>query len=192
MRKKKHSVGYFSAYYRGAEMLVDLWPKIRAEVPDATLDIAYGWQSWVNAEGEDEFYHRMNDKFAAVKKMGVKVHDRLSHKDLAKLMNRTAVWAYPTEFSEIFCITAVKANAAHMKPVITDVAALQETGGPVADFVEAARIYSDEYAQDEFVAKVVKALKEPLTEKEIKQQDKFVKQFQWSEVAKEWGYAIKG
>ena len=33
---------------------------------------------------------------------------------------------------------------AGMKPVITDVAALKETGGPEATFIETDRIYYDE------------------------------------------------
>lgn len=184
--KRKNSIGYFSAYYRGLECLIDLWPRIRERVPSATLDIAYGWQSWVAAEGEDEFYHRMNAKLEAVKEMGVKIHDRLSHDDLADLMRTTMVWAYPTQFQEIFCITALKANAAHMRPVITDVAALKETGGPVASFIETDNIYADDFAKEEFVDAAVTALKNPLTEAEKQEQDRFVEKFSWPSIVKEW------
>jgi len=105
MKKRPYSVGYFSAYYRGLECLVDLWPEIKKQVPEATLDVYYGWQSWVSAEGEDDFYHRMTAKFEAAKDHGVTVHGRVSHTELAKAMLATKVWCYPTEFQEINCIT---------------------------------------------------------------------------------------
>jgi tetratricopeptide (TPR) repeat protein len=187
VKKKKHSVIYPSAYYRGLEALLGMWPKVREQVPDATLDIYYGWNSWVGLEGEDDFYHRMVAKFEKMKLMGVKEHGRVDHKTLAKKMGESKVWAYPTEFPEIFCITAVKANLAGCKPVITDVAALSETGGPSASFVETDNIYSDEYSREKFVKEIVKALKE---DHDPKEQTEWAKKFDWSEVAKSWMEAI--
>jgi tetratricopeptide (TPR) repeat protein len=189
--KKPHTVGYFSAYYRGLECLVDMWPKIYQQYHKETgsypqLDIYYGWQSWVTAEGEDAFYHRMNKKLELVKPLGVTEHGRISHQELAKRMGETRVWAYPTEFKEIFCITAIKANIAGCKPVITDVAALKETGGE-ATFIETDSIYRDEYAQQKFIKAVVKALQE---DAEIPR--KWLQRFDWKKVAEAWDNVIKG
>src|SRR5206468_4456487 len=124
---RKNSVGYFSAYYRGLEALLDMWPKIRAQVPDATLDVYYGWESWVALQGEDDFYDRMQAKFRELEGHGLTVHGRVSHETLAKAMKGIQVWAYPTEFEEIHCITALKAQEARCFPVVTNVAALKET-----------------------------------------------------------------
>jgi len=180
-KKKKYSVGYFSAYYRGLEVLLALWPKIKEQVPQATLDIYYGWGSWVSVEGEDDFYHRMCKKFEVLKDHGVTEHGRISHEELAKVMSQTKVWAYPTEFTEIFCITAIKAQLARCKSVITDVAALKETGGSQASVIETDLIYSDEYSRKKFVDAVVKALKsnEKIDPKEAKK-------YSWSTVADRW------
>jgi glycosyltransferase involved in cell wall biosynthesis len=188
--KRPNSVGYFSAYYRGLECLIDLWPQISAEVPDATLDIYYGWQSWVSAEGEDSFYHRMTAKLDAVKDMGVTEHGRVSHTELAKAMNEIEVWAYPTQFEEIHCITALKANAAGCKPVITDVAALKETGGPNATYIESARIYSDDYAKSKFVKEVVRALKFPQSDADREAQTEWAKAHDWINIAELWKETI--
>lgn len=128
----------------------------------------------------------MCKKFEVLKDHGVTEHGRISHEELAKVMSQTKVWAYPTEFTEIFGITAVKANAAHCTPVITDVAALKETGGPVSKVIETDLIYSDEYSRKKFVDAVVKALKSDITDDDKNRQDKFVKQFAWSTVAKKW------
>jgi len=129
----------------------------------------------------------MLDKFKEMKKLGVTEHGRVDHKTLAKKYAESKVWAYPTEFPEIFCITAVKANLAGCKPVITDVAALVETGGPNATYIETSKIYSDQYSQQKFIKAVVKALKEDNNNKE---QIEWAKQFDWARVAIQWQEAI--
>ena len=182
-KKKPYSVIYPSAYYRGLETLLKFWPEVKKEVPEATLDIYYGWNSWVGLEGEDDFYKRMVKKLKEMEKLGVKEHGRVDHKTLAKKYAESKVWAYPTEFPEIWCITAVKANLAGCKPVITDVAALKETGGPNADYIVTDKIYSNEYAQEKFIKKLIKALKE---EHDTAEQVAWAKQYDWSEIAKQW------
>lgn len=184
LTRNKHSVGYFSAYYRGLECLLRMWPKIRERVPDATLDVYYGWESWVANEGYDKFYDRMEKKFTELKDQGVTVHGRVSHEELAQAMLKTNVWAYPTEFPEIHCITALKAQEAGCWPVVTTVGALNET---VTTGVKIAskKIYSDEYKQKKFIDAVVDGLKvyHPrfLDEKRY-----------WSTVAGEWDEYLRG
>lgn len=184
MTKRKNSVGYFSAYYRGLECLLDMWLKIREQVPDATLDVYYGWESWVGLEGEDDFYHRMEEKFAKLKDDGVTVHGRVSHEELAKAMKEIQVWAYPTQFTEIHCITALKAQEAGCYPVTTNVAALDETVQS-GDKLATQKIYIDEYQQQKFIKKVVAALKEGKTGTPVPGCD-------WSDVALEWHTELKG
>ena len=181
--KRKNSVGYFSAYYRGLECLLDMWPKIREQVPDATLDVYYGWESWTALQGEDAFYRRMEEKFAALKDSGVTVHGRVSHVELAAAMQSIQVWAYPTEFHEIHCITALKAQEAGCYPVVTNVAALNETVQS-GDKIESQRIYTDAKAQTEFISRVVDALRKSKTGTPVPDTD-------WSSVASSWDGVIK-
>lgn len=181
--KKPNSVGYFSAYYRGLECLLRMWPKIREQVPDATLDVYYGWESWVALEGEDEFYHRMEAKFEELKDQGVTVHGRVSHSKLAKAMKEIQVWAYPTEFPEIHCITALKAQEARCYPVVTNVAALDETV-QCGVKIKSQKIYSDEYKQAKFIDAVVDALKN-------KKEGTPVPNTDWSDVAQQWDKVIR-
>lgn len=183
MTKRTNSVGYFSAYYRGLECLLDMWPKIREQVPDATLDVYYGWESWTALEGENEFYHKMEAKFAELKDHGVTVHGRVSHEELAVAMKEIQVWAYPTQFTEIHCITALKAQEAGCYPVVTNVAALNETV-QCGTKIRTKRIYSDEYQQEKFIKAVVEALKEGKTGKPVPNVD-------WKDVAKQWDTEIK-
>ncbi len=183
MKKRTNSVGYFSAYYRGLECLLEMWPAIRKQVPDATLDVYYGWESWVGLQGEDDFYHRMEKRFEDLAEHGVTVHGRVSHDELAKAMSEIQVWAYPTEFPEIHCITALKAQEAGCYPVVTNVAALNET---VQSGVKIAtkKIYTDEYKQEKFIEAVVEALRENRTGTSVPDTD-------WSDVARRWDAHIK-
>jgi glycosyltransferase involved in cell wall biosynthesis len=183
MNRRKHSVGYFSAYYRGLECLLGMWPAIRERVPDATLDVYYGWESWVALQGEDDFYERMERKFAELKDQGVKVHGRVSHVELAQAMRRTQVWAYPTEFAEIHCITALKAQEAGCYPVTTNVAALAETVQSGVK-IKTSKIYTDEYKQSKFIDAVVDALLNEKTGTPVPNSD-------WSDVAQAWHKVIQ-
>lgn len=181
--KRKNSVGYFSAYYRGLECLLKMWPKIRAKNPEATLDVYYGWESWVGLQGEDDFYIRMEQKFAEMVDQGVTVHGRVSHEELARAMQEIQVWAYPTEFPEIHCITALKAQEALCYPVVTNVAALAETV-QCGTKIKTKKIYTDEYKQEQFIEAVVEALDKEMVGKPVPGVD-------WKDVAKQWDDAIK-
>jgi glycosyltransferase involved in cell wall biosynthesis len=183
MAKRKNSVGYFSAYYRGLECLLKMWPAIRRDVPDATLDVYYGWESWVALQGEDDFYDRMVRLFEELQSQGVTVHGRVSHTELAKAMKEIQVWAYPTEFAEIHCITALKAQEAGCFPVVTNVGALNETVQSGVK-IRTKRIYTDEYKQEKFVAAVVAALRE-------NKQGSPLPDVDWSDVAQQWDNVIK-
>lgn len=182
--KRPHSVGYFSAYYRGLECLLDMWLDIRSAVPDATLDVYYGWESWTSLEGEDAFFHRMEQKFKDFKKHGVTVHGRVSHEELAKAMKEIQVWAYPTEFPEIHCITALKAQEARCFPVVTNVAALKETVQSGVK-LRTQKIYGDEYNQLKFIKEVVAALQEAKEGTPVPDCD-------WKDVSMAWDKELKG
>lgn len=184
-KKKKYSVGYFSSYDRGLECLLDMWPKVVEQVPKATLDIAYGWDMF------DQFYandpEKQQWKFTMIQKLnqpGVSEHGRLSHEDLAKLMKSIQVWAYPTEFTEIHCITALKAQEAGCIPVVNVMGALDETVKSGIKLYGYPNIYTDQSAQNHFIERLVGALNgdKGLTNKVPKRY--------WSDVAKVWSAAL--
>ena len=186
VKKRKHSVGYFSSYNRGLECLLDMWPSIRKEVPDATLDIYYGWDVFdkvANTE-QKQWKAKMLIKLGRLKKDGVTEHGRVSHEELAKRMGEIAVWAYPTEFTEIHCITALKAQEAGCIPVTTNVAALDETvqSGIKLDWSD---IYGNDEAQEAFVASVVASLNV------IGYLHSPVPNCDWQDVAHQWNEVIK-
>jgi glycosyltransferase involved in cell wall biosynthesis len=177
--RKPYSVGYFSSYDRGLECLLDMWPKIKEQVPEATLDIYYGWDTYDKMHAKNP--QKMKWRWQMIRKMnqdGVKEHGRVNHVELAKAMKEIKVWAYPTEFTEIHCITALKAQEAGCIPVTTNVAALQETA--LGAKVAYTDIYTNEKAQNMFIRLVVDALNDkvpPATK---------VPNRYWPDVAKVW------
>jgi glycosyltransferase involved in cell wall biosynthesis len=168
-----------------------MWLKIREQLPDATLDIYYGWDSFDKAnKGNTE---RMRWKWGIIKKLhelkahGVTEHGRVSHEELAQRMKEIQVWAYPTEFTEISCITAMKAQLAGCEPVVNAIAALDET-------VQFGRktylknIYADDAEQDQFVGEVVAALNGGY---DPKPGQEFIREnYLWSNIAEAWSNAM--
>lgn len=184
--KKPFSAGYYSSYDRGLECLLEMWPEIRRRVPEATLDIYYGWGTFDDLNRKRP--QLMKWKWQMIKKlhdlgdMGVTEHGRVSHEELAKVMKETKVWVYPTEFPEIHCITALKAQEAGCYPVVTKVAALAETV-KTGSFVIHDDIYTNKKARAEFIDEAVKALKEDHKVLPVPNSD-------WSDVATKWSEVL--
>lgn len=186
MIKHKHSVGYFSSYDRGLICLLELWPQVLKQIPDAMLDIYYGWDLY------DKMHHAnpemMKKKWQVIRQIsglkGVTEHGRVSHTELAKAMKATKVWSYPTEFTEIHCITALKAQEANCIPVTTDCYALETTVVNKEFSVPCTDIYTNKEHQKDYVNKLVKALK---TENYKAKKDK---SWYWKSVASKWNEVL--
>jgi glycosyltransferase involved in cell wall biosynthesis len=123
-----HRMCYVSSPDRGLMYLLKHWKEVKEAVPDAELHIYYGFEIY-------DYIHRNNPAKIAFKKKimalmdqeGITYHGRVGHKELAEEINKCGIWAYPTDFTEISCISAMKAQAVGAVPVVTNFAALQET-----------------------------------------------------------------
>lgn len=123
-----HKVFYGSSHVRGLPYLYDIWPEVKKAVPDATLDVYYGRGTYdtINA-GNPERLKWMDDIQQQARELdGVTDHGKVGQKDIVRHMFSSGVWAYPCPFPEIYCITAVKAQASGAIPVTSDTAALDE------------------------------------------------------------------
>lgn len=129
--KIPHSVIYSSSPNRGLDTLLTMWPKVREKFPDATLRIFYGWNTFFALEKSNPaslvWMNQIKDKMDSLADQGVINMGRVSQDELAKWQKKSTVWAYPTMFPEISCITAMEVQAAGCVPVCTDYAALSET-----------------------------------------------------------------
>jgi len=132
--REPHHFVYASSPDRGLVRLLKLWPRIRAEWPDATLDIFYGWEGCMklgagNSPSWAKHFRKVRQEFMALQyQPGVVSRGRVNHETLAREFQRASAWLYPTNFAETGCLTAAKARAAGCVPVTTRYAGLAETG----------------------------------------------------------------
>jgi glycosyltransferase involved in cell wall biosynthesis len=123
-----HKIFYGSSHVRGLSYLYDIWPDVKKAVPDATLDVFYGRESYdaINA-GNPERMKWMDDMQQKAKELpGVTDHGKVSQDDIVRHAFESGVWAYPCPFPEVYCITAVKCQAAGAIPVASNTAALDQ------------------------------------------------------------------
>lgn len=189
--KRTWDIGFFSSADRGLDTLCAMIPEIEKRLGrKVTSCWAYGWNVY------DKFHATNPDKMKwkwqiikAMNEVGMESKGRLSHEELADLMRDTKVWAYPTNFNEIHCITALKAQAAGCVPVTSGFAALQET--VYIDEEEVEDMAVNKEAQSKFIDRVVEALKNQPTDKELKDRaEKVLSETTWDVVAKVWDKAL--
>lgn len=179
--KVKNNLVWTSSYDRGLENLLEMWPAVIERVPDATLDIAYGFNLFdktpfgKTSRGRDwkaKMIYLMGQK-------GITEHGRLPSNEVAKLYCKADVWAYPTAFPEIDCITATKAMAAKCVPITTDYAVLKERNQGV--------LISGDIAdnKDKFQTELVELLKDE-ERKETIRNKLDVSHHDWDAIAKRW------
>ncbi len=190
-KRNNKRIIYTSSFDRGLQHLLEMWPEIRKAVPDAELEIFYGWQLF------DKFYAGNPASMAWKAKMvemmgqeGIVKHGRLTQPELEKEMRTCGIFSYPAHFGEINCISAIKAQAFGCEPVVINYAALRETvryGRKVE-----GDIYDDE-TKEEYKKQLIDALKHPMTKpKRVKMMQWANKIYKWSTVAKSWSDLFKG
>ena len=125
---RNHKLLYSSSYDRGLEWLLIMWPTIKKKYPDATLDVAYGWDTFLalNGNNPERMAWRIG-MISALKQEGITDHGRIGKEELKELREKCGILAYPSHFFEIFCISAVEAQLDGVVPVTTSIGALGET-----------------------------------------------------------------
>ncbi len=119
---------------RGLDVLLDAWPQIREALPNATLDVYYGFdmiRAILPHKAKEEMA-QLTTKIDRIEELkdqpGVTWKGRVGHAAVAEAMLGAGVWCYPNEtFPELFSTSAVKAQAAGCWPVIYERAGLAET-----------------------------------------------------------------
>lgn len=182
---------YASSPDRGLPYLLYMWPKIREEVPDAELHVFYGFQVF------DAIYKdnpsRMKWKENLMKMMrqpGITYHGRVGHEQLHQEYAKSGIWAYPTDFTEISCISAMKAQIMGAVPVCTTIGALDET---VRNGMKVDVDITTEDGQKEYLAALVDTLKNEKKQEEIRpNMMSWAKEYySWANVAGVWDELIR-
>lgn len=194
--KKKNKTVYSSSPDRGLEVLLDILPRIREQVPDFEVDVAYGfhnWQSMAEQRGDQESLKRIELIKEKMKQPGVNYLGRISKKELADRQKEAKVWLYPTWFSETFCISCLENGMAGNAAITTPYAGMLTTMGDNAIYIkgpDSEPVYrwclTKEY-QDSMVGEAVKALtEEPYRLQWANRLKDKVSGYTWENAAKQW------
>ena len=170
--KKKNSFIWSSAPERGLEELLNHWPNIRYNIPDATLDI------FTPSYALNQLEH-ITDKLNVLRSHGVTSHGNVSQEALHRAMLKAEYWPYLTQYEETYCITALEMQYAKVLPITTQVAALKET------------VYSGiklDYNETVFhlAIKLLKRTSPELKAKSIAQSYEWARKQSWQTRALEW------
>ena len=186
VKRDQYRMIYSSSPDRGLVYLLRMWPNIKKEVPQANLDIYYGFQIfdkiYPDNPGKQKWKKMVLDM---MKQDGITYHGRVGHDELHKAMAGTGIWAYPTDFDEISCITAMKCQALGAIPVVINRAALKET---VRNGIKIDMDITTEAGQKEYSAQLIRLLNSEDLQNELRpEMMKWASSyFGWDKVAQQW------
>lgn len=163
VKRQRYRLIYAQSPDRGLDVLLDLFPKIRARYADAELHVFYGFD--MARERHPQFIASIEEK---AEQPGVFLHGRVDQQTLAEEYLRSDVLLYPATmpngqpFDETYCISVVEAQAAGCVPITPAHGALAETNkcgivvhdaepqdllDALFDFWQMPRRVQDEYRQ---------------------------------------------
>jgi glycosyltransferase involved in cell wall biosynthesis len=171
---------YSSAPYRGLDVLLKIWPKIKQRAPQAELHIF----SSIKVYGEFFDDSPWEDLYAAAKRMdGVHYHGTVRQDRLAQEQMSSELCLYPNTFLETGCNSAMECQVAGTPIIASNQGALPETIKEGCGVLISGIPYSPEY-QEAFINAAVDLL---TTDKGEKMAIECLKQdFSWKIITQEW------
>ena len=177
---------YSSSPDRGLWYLLQSWPYIREEFPEAELSVCYGVEKWT--EHLKWAHGRVGEMALELTKLmkqpGVTDLGKIGQDKLSELQLEADAWLYPLDSmqsTETGCITAVE-NAAAANPIITtNCDCMEDEFGPVGT------IYDLPFDANEYANVVVDVLndKDFVTyQREIARD--FAEKRDWSLISSQW------
>ena len=123
--RERYRLIYSSEPARGLDVLLDIFPIVKKDVPELSLYIFSDHEIYGGAKGSAYEEHRK--MFEKTKQPGIFNMGNVKQSDLAKEFLKSRVMAYPCHFEETSCISAIEAQAAGVPVLSTKLAALNET-----------------------------------------------------------------
>lgn len=185
---------------RSMDVLPKLFKEIKKRIPQAKCAWAYGWDNFDNTYSSDSKKMAWKAQIQAeMKDAGIEDLGRLTQSEVGKLYQKASIFAYPTEFAEIDCISVKKAQAVDCFPITTDFGALSESNRfGIAIHSEKTKDnwnkpyqfhfgLEKESLQDIYIETVVRQLQgKPIIEIPYGGKEQWLHQFKWSEIANRW------
>lgn len=190
---------------RSMDAMVPIWGLVKQAMPKAKMQWAYGWDNFKAFYGGDKKKMQwMHDTIKAMDEVGIETLGRLPQHEVAKLYQKATVFAYPTEFAEIDCISVKKAQAAGDIAITTDFAALKESNrfGQTLHSPKNKDTWSKPYqyhfglegdaAHEMFAQMIVSALKDgELMQTNQGEVKKWADALTWPNIASRWDAIIR-
>jgi len=182
-----HKMIYASSHVRGLAYLYRIWPDIKKAVPDATLDVYYGRESYDAVHrGNPERIQWMDGMIAKAKELdGVTDHGKVGQDEIVRHTFESGLATYPCPFPEISSISMMKMQAGGAIPVASNYAALDETiqFGYKQEFGEFSDVDLEKYKK-----KLIWWLQHPEEQEKVrrKMMSWARQQFDWRKVAEQW------
>ena len=176
---------YGSSYDRGLDILLGLYPQVIHKFPDTTLHIAYGWNLYDVAFNNNPERMAWKEKINnLMKQKGITHHGRISKEELKKVRLQCGIWAYPTYFTEINCITALECQRDGVVPCTMNFGALTET---VQSGIKVDGDISDQETKDKWLNSLFTLMSdEKLWKDNQAEGNKFANRFTWDRIAHLW------
>lgn len=172
---------YSSTPYRGLDVLLGLWPRIKEKVPHANLQIF----SSIKVYGEQFDDGPWENLYQLAKSLpGVDYHGTIKQDRLAVEHMKSKLLIYPTSFDETCCVTAMECQTAGTPVISSYRAALREMVPEGCGVLVKGDVRSKEY-QQEFVDVVVHALTDD-SEWDRMHQNCLKQNYSWTSIIKEW------
>lgn len=148
---------------RGLEPLLQMWPAIRARLPEATLHVCR-YDSMYDAGGWGKICAQYDQMLARVQAQvgGIVMEGQLDKVSLYRLLHQSALLLYPGvhDFAETSCIAVIEGQACGAIPVCSYRGALPETIGAGAGILVDGDALSPAY-QDAYVDEVCELVASP-------------------------------
>jgi predicted O-methyltransferase YrrM len=123
---------YSSFPNRGLLQLLQMWPKIVAKYPTASLHIYADVNGkWVNSVEPNKMtqIRQLLNYYKDIKSINIVYHGWVSKSTLTAAWLDADYWLYPCTFMETFCLTALEAAISKTVCITNGLAALQNTVG---------------------------------------------------------------
>lgn len=184
VKRHPYRLIYSSTPFRGLDILLSLFPEIRARIPEAELFVYSGMAVYQMPREQEE--RRFGALYKLADQPGVVLKGNVSQMELAEAMMSSSLLAYPNYFPETSCITAIEAMAAGIPVVTSRLGALPETLEGAGVFIEGDP-RSPEY-QRSFVNEVVGILTDTGRWKTVSEigRRRAMEIYPWSSVARRW------
>lgn len=117
-------VVYTSSPDRGLDRVIQVMDKVVKEVPQASLNVYYGFDNMVKIGKQAEVDWFMEQ---IKSRPWITLRGNVEQVQLVRELRGAGVWLYPTNFNETFCISALEAVFSGVWPVVRSYGALPDT-----------------------------------------------------------------